>query len=115
MKKKRVEHKSSGVICDNENCDYSVPNVPMKGIPKYLNVECPKCGEILLTQNDLDSYNVLTSTTDLINNLDDNLYEGLLDEFKSESNEQSILAKITTHNGFNFEILDDEDNNNNKD
>ena len=44
------------VVCDNPNCTYEVPRDGNKQLTDYLNVPCPKCGENLLTQQDLQTY-----------------------------------------------------------
>lgn len=43
------------VVCDNPNCNFHVPYTQENKdeLPSYLNVACPKCGENLLTEEDL--------------------------------------------------------------
>lgn len=43
------------IVCDNENCDYKIPNETKDAnasIKKYTNKPCPECGETLLTEKD---------------------------------------------------------------
>jgi hypothetical protein len=58
--RKLIEINQEHVIeCDNPMCDYSVSNPsgdPNVDISEYLNQECPKCGENLLTEEDLRDY-----------------------------------------------------------
>ena len=42
----------TGLKCDNPLCDFKDETIPFKEYPNYLNKNCPKCGEILLTKAD---------------------------------------------------------------
>lgn len=49
--RKIIETKECLIICDNKNCDFTIPNKEID--MKYLiNMPCPKCGENLLTLED---------------------------------------------------------------
>lgn len=58
-----------GIKCDNPNCDYreEVEIKDIKDCDKWLNKQCPKCGQNLFTQNDYVSLKILTMFTDLLN------------------------------------------------
>lgn len=60
MKKKLIELEQEFLVeCDNPLCDHKVKNEtgdPYADIDLYLNVPCPKCGENLLTEDDLYEY-----------------------------------------------------------
>lgn len=58
------------VVCDNPDCDYVVVNEsgdPNQGVDAYLNVPCPECGEILLTDRDYSDYKNLMKVVNWIN------------------------------------------------
>lgn len=44
--------KYKGIKCDNPECDYQDSEVSANDYIKYVNKPCPKCGSILLTEND---------------------------------------------------------------
>lgn len=50
-----MEIKSQKIICDNPLCNYWV-KLEAKDILKYVNTPCPRCGENLLTEADLDHH-----------------------------------------------------------
>ncbi len=65
-----IIHQKSLVQCDNPTCDYTVPNPtgnPNENIDQHLNVPCPKCGENLLTEEDLKKYKKALSIINFIN------------------------------------------------
>lgn len=59
-KRKLIEMEQENLVeCDNPRCDFKVKNEsgdPYVNIDEYLNVPCPKCGENLLTEEDLHNY-----------------------------------------------------------
>ena len=58
------------VVCDNKTCDYKVENPtkdPRHSSAQYVNKPCPKCGENLLTQQDLDAFLRLLRVVDFVN------------------------------------------------
>lgn len=59
----------SGIICDNPNCDWEDKSVTHEETQNWLNRPCPKCGENLLTQDDLDNYNLVMASVQLVNSL----------------------------------------------
>jgi hypothetical protein len=58
--RKLIEINQEHVIeCDNPDCDFNVANPsgdPNTDLTEYLNKECPKCGDNLLTEEDLREY-----------------------------------------------------------
>ena len=53
MKPITIEIK--GIKCDNPKCDYTNPDVEREDYKEFLNAPCPKCGDNLLTQADMDA------------------------------------------------------------
>lgn len=56
-----------GIKCDNVKCDYEDMEVKYEDYPKYVNLECPNCGDNLLTEED---YNSVKSFVDMAKMLD---------------------------------------------
>lgn len=54
-----MEVNIKGIKCDNVNCDYIDKNVPVEDYHLWLNKRCPKCGSILLTQQDYDNIQLM--------------------------------------------------------
>ena len=44
-----------GIKCDNPKCDYTNPDVEREDYKEFLNAQCPKCGDNLLTDADMDA------------------------------------------------------------
>ena len=55
MNKPIFEVDIKGIKCDA--CDYTDDDAKLEDFEQYLNVPCPKCGAILLTQADMDTVN----------------------------------------------------------
>ena len=50
-----IEIKETGLICDNKNCDYVDKTVlHTDNLANFINKQCPKCNENLLTQQDYE-------------------------------------------------------------
>ena len=45
----------AGIKCDNPECDYRDDTATYEEYDKWLNKPCPKCGENLLTEADLEA------------------------------------------------------------
>ena len=56
-----------GIQCDNEHCDFIDMSVRREDYDQWLNKPCPKCLHILLTQEDLDSIEMMLELADLLN------------------------------------------------
>lgn len=57
----------SGLKCDNPKCDYKDDSVKFEDYVNYIDKECPKCGESLLTQEDYDSVVNIVDAVDIMN------------------------------------------------
>lgn len=64
-----IELGISGLKCDNPNCDYNDPTVPLSDYEKSINKPCPKCGESLLTQDDFDQTMQMVKAVELMNKM----------------------------------------------
>lgn len=62
--------KVEGIRCDNPACDYENVDIQPHQYASMVNQPCPKCGTILLTENDLNLYKLLMATTTIANGID---------------------------------------------
>ncbi len=88
------------VVCDNKNCDYKVENPtkdPRHNINGFLNVPCPKCGENLLTEEDLNTYKNFLKSVDFLNK-----WFGWIAIFIPKKYEKKATAHA--HRGLNIEV-----------
>ena len=69
MRKLIEKQQKSLVICDNPDCDYTVPytDETEKYLVLFINKPCPKCGENLLTIEDYLQYQKLMNVVNFIN------------------------------------------------
>jgi len=87
------------VVCDNKNCDYKVENPtkdPRYRIDDFLNTPCPKCGENLLTEEDLITYKKFLKLIDFVNK-----WLGWIAIFIPKKHKKK--ATIHVHKGVNVE------------
>ncbi len=67
---KPVEIPEAGTImCDNPKCDYTLDNVKFEDLHNHINSLCPKCAEVLVTNDDYVHVMALHETARLINTL----------------------------------------------
>ena len=69
MSKNLIDIAILGIKCDNDVCDYKDMDIKFEDYSQYLDKPCPKCGESLLTQVDLDILNQMTGSIDIINSM----------------------------------------------
>jgi len=70
MRKLIIHFQEFEIECDNKKCDYKVLNEngdPNVDIQKHLNVPCPKCGGVLLTETDYKAYIKLNKEVNWVN------------------------------------------------
>lgn len=94
MRKLIEKQESTTVVCDNPNCNFEVEQT--LELKQYLNINCPKCGEPLLTLDDYLAYVKLIKTVNFINR-----WFSWITIFYSKnrySKRQSI--SVHTHNGY---------------
>lgn len=94
--------QENAVKCDNINCDFVAKHEVGEGryfdsIRKYLNVDCPKCGENLLTENDYILYLRFLKITNWVNKWFSWLT--LIPYFRNKRKS----TKVNLHKGFNIE------------
>ena len=70
---KNIEVQTTGIQCDS--CDYVDTTIKDEDFEKWLNQPCPKCGENLLTQQDLDNFKAVQVAVEILDKLLDGLPE----------------------------------------
>lgn len=87
---KAVELNIRGIKCDH--CDYQEPNVKFEDYEKWLNKPCPKCGENLLTEADLNSVKMMVQLANVANEMFPSGFDG--DDNKVPEFEKKIKASV---------------------
>jgi hypothetical protein len=90
MVAKAVELNIKGIKCDH--CDYKEPNVKFEEYEQFLNKPCPKCGENLLTEADLNSVKMMIQLTDVANEMFPSGFDG--DDSKVPEFDKKIKAAV---------------------
>ena len=122
MDNKKIEKLVQGLVCDNPNCDWEDFTIKEEEYSNWLNKQCPKCGDIVLTEDDFNNLKILNNTVDLINNISQEELNKIFEElgFKNSEYIESIkgsdllnensddLLKMTirTHKGINIESIE---------
>jgi len=61
--------KIKGIKCYNPKCDYENETILPQEYQFWVNKPCPKCGEIIFTQNDFNLYKFLIATISIANKI----------------------------------------------
>lgn len=67
--KDALEMNIGGLKCDNPECDYIDMSINVNEYEQYVNSKCPKCDEILLTEDDYRNVKFLLGVTELANKI----------------------------------------------
>jgi len=62
--------KVEGITCDNPSCDFSDTSISFDEYESWVNTPCPKCGTIVLTDNDFQIFKFLIAAVSIGNKLD---------------------------------------------
>lgn len=65
--KKNATITSGGLKCDNTECDWIDTSISFDQYSNWLNKPCPKCGENVLTEGDLDRTMALMNAIEIMN------------------------------------------------
>jgi hypothetical protein len=99
MRKLINSYQENLIECDNESCDFVIPNDdpsnPEDGF-KYINSSCPMCGDNLLTVEDYQNHERVTRIVNRINFL-----FSWITIFFPKSKEKEI-SEIKVHKGVNI-------------
>lgn len=100
--------EGEGLVCDNPNCDWEDKTIKWSEAHNWINKDCPKCGENILTQEDYDTTNELLEGIRIINSMSIEEIEalgihlGLSEEEVSSRKVSHVTVKV--HNGFIYKI-----------
>lgn len=101
------QHGNPGIHCDNPNCDFSDLSVTMEETSQWLNKPCPKCGENLLTEEDLQRFNQVLEAVKLINSITPEQVEMLNNLFPAEErdiSEEPMVVSVRTHKEIKIDV-----------
>ncbi|MDY0394768.1 hypothetical protein ACFSMW_06710 [Virgibacillus halophilus] len=87
---KAMELNIKGIKCDN--CDYKNMGVKFEEYDQWLNKPCPKCGANLLTQEDVDSMDMLIQIAEMTNEIFPDGFDG--DDSKGEEFNKRIKGVV---------------------
>lgn len=98
--KNALELQILGIKCDNKSCDYKNENVRYGEFEEWLNKPCPKCGETLLTEADLNSMKSLIKITAFLNKVLP----------KPKENEKKVTMDVEMNGTGKVEFIIDKEN-----
>ncbi len=87
-----IEVTDSGIVCDNPQCDYEDKSVLGENLSEWVDRPCPKCGENLLTQQDLDDWTKTRELLDQLNGIDPAVLEELVQ--KSGKSPEQMMDEL---------------------
>ena len=64
----KININCGGIKCDNPECDFIDMTVEMDEYDNWVNKSCPKCGCILLTEQDYKNIKFLQKFVNIVNN-----------------------------------------------
>lgn len=70
MEKEKGIISLGGIKCSNPKCFYRNEDVKLEEYENWVGKECPDCGEILLTAEDMNTVKLLAGTISIANKLD---------------------------------------------
>lgn len=62
--------KIEGITCDNPKCDYENRIIDPSQYEFWVNKPCPKCGQLLLTEQDLKILKLFGAVTAIANKIE---------------------------------------------
>ena len=90
--------RESLVVCDNPDCDFTIPyGFGMDGmLVNYINTPCPKCGENLLTEQDYLLHEKLMKVINWINRW----FSWITVFFSKKKLDQGNSFRVHVHKGY---------------
>lgn len=79
-----VEIKTTGLKCDNPSCDWKDETVAIDDYEKWLDKPCPKCGQNVLTQQDLDNAKGILAMMEMVNAMPKEDFDNLAESLNKE-------------------------------
>jgi uncharacterized HAD superfamily protein len=102
MEQQRIKIASGGLQCDSPTCDWTDPTVKVEDYKKWLNAPCPKCGENVLTEEDLTNTLTLHNLVKLFNAIPEENFEEFMEQLQKDipkSTQDEILKKYDLPEG----------------
>lgn len=76
---KNLELEAYGLKCDNPECDWEDMTIDSSDWGDYIDHNCPKCGDVVYTQEEHDEYLEMKKQIDYINSFsEDEIHQMLL-------------------------------------
>ena len=94
---KRIGVKSGGLHCDNPACDWVDSTIQVEDYKDWLNAPCPKCGENVLTEEDLKNTLFLRTIAGLFNAIPEENFQDFmkdLSEITPASSDENLKKKF---------------------
>lgn len=67
--KQNIEFTEPGLQCDNPDCDWTDYTITFENYHNWLNKNCPKCGQNVLTEEDYKNAEILRNSINIVNSL----------------------------------------------
>ena len=99
---KRIEVNSGGLQCDNPSCDWTDSTIEVENYKDWLNAPCPKCGENVLTEEDLTNTLMMRSIVNMVNAVPEEDFEQFMKDLSEglpKSSEEDVLKKYNLPEG----------------
>lgn len=106
-----VQVEDQHLHCDNEECGYEHfdKDIDYQDLSKWVDFPCPKCGQSLLTQEDLEATNQLTAYVNMINGFSEEELKTLSDSIPEEVKQQ-MKEHISQETGIPLDEIDKSEN-----
>lgn len=110
----KIEIGTSGLVCDNKECDWMDKSIPFEVWHEWINRPCPKCGANLLTLEDYNTAVTVFETMKFIGSLSEDELKNLAknvkpnpeveEKFKDINPGEKCLLTVHTHKGIDFDV-----------
>ncbi len=102
MKKLIEKVQDSLIVCDNVNCDYSIPysDEEVNLLFLYIDMPCPLCGDNVLTKEDYETHRKYMKAINWINR-----WFSWITVFHSSKRKENIIS-VHVHDGIKIKNID---------
>ena len=118
-----IEYQDGGLRCDNTKCDWEDKTIGFDNYEKWINAECPKCGENVLTETDFKNAKKMHEMVKYINGMskeeleefnkamaphvqDDPIVKALMEM----DEDTTVTMTVDTHKGISIDNIEVENN-----
>jgi len=91
----------TGLKCDNPECDWEDMSIPYSEYPERVNTKCPKCGTIVLTEEEYEECESFMGAAEVAANITDEEIQEILKGLTPEQMDKvldtynNLKSKIT--------------------